>query len=142
MSDPFVAMVLRVPEDLFSDDDELCLAACRFVCTRLESHLVQHGHQIADWIQGGCDEDWGVYFESQCGGQTFDYAIAFFGAPTGEPQNMLILQYHLKTPFFRRLFKGQESLGVDHHLHRTMQQLAREFSSSRMLTQSQFDSES
>ena len=50
MSDRFVAVVVSVPDEHFSDEDDVCLAAGNFVCGRLEPHLLQNGHTIADWI--------------------------------------------------------------------------------------------
>jgi hypothetical protein len=85
-SAPWVAVVVRVPEKYFSDNDDICLQASKFVCSRLESHLIGHGHKIPNWVRGGCEEDWGVYFESQRDGQTFDYAVGFFPVAQGESQ--------------------------------------------------------
>jgi hypothetical protein len=141
MSDQLAAVVIRVPDECFPDDDDICLTASRFVCSRLESHLIQHGHTIADWIRGGCDEDWGVYLESQCDAQTFEYIIGFFPSPSGETQNHIVVQYHLKVPFLKRLFKKREMLDADHRLHESMREFGKTFASSRLLTQSQFDAE-
>jgi hypothetical protein len=141
MSDPPIAVVVRVSEELFPDNDDICLTAGRFVCSRLESHLTQHGHNIAEWIRDGCEEDWGVYFESEHNGQIFDYSICFFPAPAGETQCNMAVQYHVKVPWLQRLFKKPSPLVDGHRLHQTMQEFGEKFSSSRMLTQSQFDAE-
>ncbi len=141
MSDPLFAVVVSVPEEHFPDDDDICLTAGKFVCRRLESHLIQYGHTIADWIRGGCEEDWGVYFESQRDDEVFAYMICFFPDAVGKVQCLMAVQYYLKIPFLKRFFKRPAQLGNDHHLHQTMQEFGNTFSSSRMLTQSQFDAE-
>ena len=141
MSEPFVAVIVRVPEEYFSDDDDICLTAGNYVCSRLESHLIANKHSIPDWIRGGCEEDWGVYFKSQWNDQSFDYAICFAPADSGEEQYWMMIQYHLIPRLFAKWRKLQTSLGADHALHRTMQVFAETFDASRMLTQKQFDSE-
>ena len=141
MSDIPVAVVVSVPEKYFPDDDDTCLTAGKFVCGRLESHLIQHGHKVADWIHGGCEEDWGVYFESQKADELFDYNICFFPDAVGKVQCLMVVQYHLKVPFLKRLFKKPRQLGMDHHMHHTMREFGSTFTSSRILTQSQFDAE-
>jgi hypothetical protein len=141
MSEPLVAVIVAVPEEFFPDDDDICLTACNFVCARLESHLVRHGHSIADWIKGGCEEDWGVYYESQRDTERFAYAISFFPVATGERQCYITVQYRLKVSFLKRLFRKRSQLGSEHPLHKTMEEFGTVFRSSRMLTQSQFDAE-
>jgi hypothetical protein len=141
MYDPLVAVIVKVPGDYFPDDDDIALTAGKFVCSRLESHLVHHGHSIPEWVRGGCDEDWGVYFESQKHGERFDFAICFFGNPVGEFQDQMIVQYGPLTPFLKSLFKRPTDLGEGHHLHKTMDEFGKSFSASRMLTKSQFEAE-
>jgi hypothetical protein len=139
MSDPLMAVVVRAPDEYFPDNDDICLTAARFVCSCLESHLIQHGHDIAEWVGCGCEEDWGVHFESQHNGERFEYSICFFPAPAGDAQCYMAVQYRLHIPWPRRLFKRPRPLDGGHHLHQTMQEFGRTFSSSRMLTQSEFD---
>jgi hypothetical protein len=141
MSDPLVAVVVRVPDEYFPDDDDICLTAGNFVCSRLETHLIRHGHSIADWIRGGCEEDWGVYFESEFDAERFDYAICFFPVPGDEEQYQMVIQYRRKYPLRKRLLSKPRQLEADHHLHKTMKQFGKTFNSSRMLTQSQFEAE-
>lgn len=81
MKEPFVAVVVSVPEEHFSDEDDICLAAGNFVCAGLETHLTENGHSIPDWIHGGCNEDWGVYFESKLKETIYQYHICFFPGP-------------------------------------------------------------
>lgn len=134
-----MAVVMSVPDEYFSDDDDICLAAASFVCGRLEEHLIENGHTIADWTRGGCVEDWGVYYESQRGGETFHYQISFFPYLTDDGESQMIVQYHLKIPFLKRLFTKPRRLGADHSMHEAMRKFGRLFKSSRMLTQSEFD---
>lgn len=141
MAESFVAVVVTVPEEHFPDGDDICLTAGNFVCTKLEAHLAQHGHDIPEWIQGGCDEDWGVYFESKLNETTFQYHICFFPGPQNTTQNQILIQYHVKLPFIQRLFRKPDRLLPDHSMHGTMQSLGNLFSASRMLTQSQFEDE-
>ena len=142
MIEPTVAVVVGVPEELFSDKDEICLNASRFVCARLEQHLIMHGHTIDEWIRGGCDEDWGVYFESKLNSETFDFSISFFPNPVpDDPSSSIIVQYQLKVPFMRRLFGRVSSLEPDHPIHQTMREFAQTFVSSRTLTKTEFDAE-
>lgn len=61
MAESFVALIVSVPDEHFPEDDDICLTAGNFVCSKLETHLIRHGHSIPDWIRGGCNEDWGVY---------------------------------------------------------------------------------
>ena len=141
MADSFVAVVVTVPEEYFKDEDDICLAAGNFVCGQLESHLVQHGHAIPNWIQGGCDEDWGVYFESILDETAFRYHTCFFPSPLDIPQYQLIIQYHVRLPFIKRLFRRNVQLLADDPMHETMRTFGDKFRPSRMLTVSQFESE-
>jgi hypothetical protein len=141
MPDPLVALVVSVPEDLFPQEGGICLPTCNHICSRLESHLVKHGHSIPEWLRGGCEEDWGVCLESQRDGERFNYQIQFFDSPRGQSDGQMMVQYQLKIPFLQRLFQGSSELGADHHLHQTMREFGNSFSSSRMLTNSQFESE-
>jgi hypothetical protein len=141
MTESFVALVVTVPEEHFPDEDDICLTASNYVCAKLESHLVQHGHSILDWIQGGCDEDWGVYFESQRNGTTFQYHICFFPGPRDTTQNQMLIQYHVRLPFMKRLFRKPVELLPDHPIHKTMRSFGDLFSASRQLTQVQFETE-
>jgi hypothetical protein len=141
MKEPFVAVVVSVPEEHFSDEDDICLTAGNFVCSRLETHLTQSGHSIPDWIQGGCNEDWGVYFESNRNGKIYQYHICFFPGPNDNTQNQMLIQYHVRQPFLTRLFRKPPELLPDDPLHETMQSFGRLFAASRMLTQVQFKNE-
>jgi hypothetical protein len=141
MYDPFMAVVVDVPEEYFPDGDDVCLTAGKFVCSRLEPHLVRAGHVGADWLQGGCEEDWGVYFESQLGTETFDYAIIFFPSDDSKLQTRMAVQYHRKLRGLKSWFGKPEPPPADHPIHRTMREFGALFESSRMLTQSEFAAE-
>lgn len=141
MKEPFVAVVVSVPEEHFSDDDDICLAAGNFVCARLETHLTQSGHSIPDWIHGGCNEDWGVYFESKLKETVYQYHICFFPGLNDITQNQILIQYHVRLPFLKRLFRKPAELLPDDPMHETMQSFGRIFGASRMLTQMQFQTE-
>ncbi len=103
------------------------------MCARLATHLVHHGHLIPDWIQRGCDEDWGVYLESTTDDARFQYHICFFPGPADASQNQMLIQYNLQP--------HRANLPPDHSIHRTMQSFGNLFSGSRMLTKSQFEAE-
>ncbi len=141
MADSFVAVVVTVPEEHFPDEDDVCLTAGRFVCRKLESHLVGHGHSVSDWIHGGCDEDWGVCFESTLNNITFQYHICFLPGPQDATQNQMLIQYHVRLPFFRRLFQKPPELSSDHAIHEIMRSFGDLFSELRMLTQARFETE-
>lgn len=141
MENSFVAVVLTVPKEYFHDGDDLCLTACRFVCVELGEHLARLGHSIPNWIQGGCDEDWGVYFESMLNGTTLQYYVSFFPSPRGDIQNQIMIQYQVRRPLLRRLLGKSSYLPPDHSIHETMRSFGDVFGKSRMLTKSQFDSE-
>lgn len=139
MDDPFVAIVVTVPDEYFSDDDDISLKASNFVCHQLESHLVQRGHIIPDWLKGGCDEDWGVYFESLWNETRYQYEIGFWGGPEGDPQQQMIIQYDVLIPFLKRIFRKPVHLSFDDGMHETMRAFGKLFSDSRMLTRDQFE---
>lgn len=142
MANSFVAVVVRVPDEHFPDYDDICLTAGNFVCRKLETHLIQNGHSIPDWIQGGCEEDWGVYFKSKLNETHFDYHIGFFPAPENSSQNQMLIQYRVHLPFLKRLFRNPFALLPDDPMHQIMRSFGDLFSESRMLTQSQFKNES
>lgn len=140
MTDPLVAVVVTVPEEHFSDD-EICSAAGHFVCTQLETHLVQHGHSVPDWIRGGCAEDWGIYFESKLNETSFDYSIGVVQGPQDTTPIQALIQYGVQVPFFKSLFRKPVDLPTDHPIHETMRSFGKLLSPSRMLTQSQLEAE-
>lgn len=141
MAESFVAVAVAVPECRFPDEDEICLAAGRFVCEKLESYLVHHGHSIPEWIQGGCDEDWGVYLESKQNETTFEYCICFHPGPKNTTQDQMLVQYHMRPPLLKRLFRKPAPLLPDDLMHQTMRTFGDLFSSSRMLTRLELEKE-
>ena len=141
MAESHVAVVVTVPDDSFPDDDDICIFAGRFVCEKLETHLIQHGHSIPDSIGGGCNEDWGVYFKSTLNDKLFEYHICFFPGPQGSTQNQMLIQYHARLPFLKRLFRKPLELLPDDPMQKTMQSFGHLFSGSRMLTQLQLERE-
>lgn len=141
MNEDFVAIVVSVPDQYFSDDDDVCLAAGNFVCQQLEAHLAACGHVISPTNSGGCEEDWGVYFRSEWNKRRFDYYIHFFPAPDRTPQNLLLVQYHLRRIFRQWLLRQACRLGPDDPMHETMRTFGELFEHSRQLTQAEFDRE-
>lgn len=141
MKEPFVAVVVSAPEEHFSDEDDICLAVGNFVCAKLETHLAQNGHSIPEGIQGGCNEDWGVYFESKLNGTTYEYHICFFPGPNGTTQDQMLIQYHVRLPFLKRLFRKPAELLPDDPMHETMRLFGKMFASSRLLSKSQLENE-
>ncbi len=87
------------------------------------------------------DEDWGVYFESKLNETTIQYHIGFFPGPQYTTQNQILIQYYVRLPFIKRLFRTPAVLLPDHPMHKTMRLFGDSFNASRMLTQSQFESE-
>ena len=141
MTESCVAVVVSVPEEHFPEEDDVCLTAGKFVCAILESHLMQHGHSIPQWIQGGCNEDWGVYFESQLKETGYQFQICFFPGPQNTPQVQMLIQYHLRLSFLKRLFRKSAELSPYDPMHETMKLFGCRFSTSRILTKSQLENE-
>ncbi len=141
MSEGSVAVVVTVSEEHFSDDDCVCINAAKHVCAKLRTHLLQQGHLVPDWIQDGCDEDWGVYFESKLNDKTFEYHICFFAGPSGTTQNQMLIQYRIRRTLMQRLCRKSNELPPDTPMHETMRSFGELFCASRMLTQTQFVSE-
>ncbi|KAA0142988.1 hypothetical protein V6x_16820 [Gimesia chilikensis] len=140
-TDPYVAVVVRIPEDYFSDEDEICLEAATYVCTLLEEHLIQDGHTVPEWYQGGCSEDWGVYFETILSDEKIEYGIMFFPEEKGAEQRSIMVRYLPWQGFWKSLFFKQPDLAAAHPLHESMERFGKQFESYRMLTQSQLDQE-
>lgn len=138
---PYVAVVVTVPEEYFSDEDDICLAAARFVCAQLEDQLIEDGHDVPDWIQGGCDEDWGVCYETLLAEDRFDYAIMFFPEAKGVEQRSMMVQYQRKYGFWKSLFHKPPVLAAEHPLHASMERFGKRFDSHRMLTKAELDRE-
>ncbi len=141
--EPYAAVVVKVPEEHFSDEDDICLQAARYVCSRLEHRLLRAGHQIKDWLRGGCEEDWGVYYESVFRDQRFQYLIVFFPDERGPEQGLIAVQFHHKgqTSFLKSLFGKPPPFRAAPSLQYLMEELGREFEAHRMLTKAQFDRE-
>ena len=141
MKEPFVAIVVSVPDEQFSDDDDICRAACNFVCTRLEKHLTQNGHSVPSWSRGGCHEDWGAVIESQLNETTYRYHIYYGPGQSDNTLNQMLIQYQRSQPILNWLFGKSSDLLPDDPLHETMESFGRLFSASRMLTRTQFGKE-
>lgn len=136
MADYYRAIAVSVPDE----EDDIALTAARFVCSRLESHLLKNGHAVEDWIKGGCDEDWGVYYESQRGDDRIAYSIGFFPG-IENADNQMFVQYDLKIPFFKAIFRKAKILKSDDQMHETMRSFGKLFDNSRMLTSVEFENE-
>jgi len=140
----YVALVVAVPKEYFSDDDDICLQAAKYVCARLEQQLVRAGHRVEEWTKGGCAEDWGVYYESTFQNGVFQYAIHFFPDERGPEQRLIAVQFNHKPPrsgFLKWLFGKPSAFRAARSLQGLMELLGREFEEYRMLTKAQFDRE-
>ncbi|QDT99918.1 hypothetical protein [Gimesia aquarii] len=137
--DQYVAVVVTVPEDRFQDDDEICLEAATYVCLRLEDHLLKEGHDVQDWIKGGCSEDWGVYYETLLAGDRYEYNIMFFPEEKESEQRSIMVRYLQKQGFLTSLFSKLSGLADEHPLHASMESFGKLFESHKMLSQSQLD---
>ncbi|MBI1248640.1 hypothetical protein GC197_12470 [bacterium] len=141
MPESFVAVIVSVPEEYYSDDDELCHAAGNYVCEKLQSHLVDRRHSIPRWIEGGCEEDWGVYFESEFNQTRFQYYLCYFPGPVQQEDYGILVQYSINGPFLSRLFGKPPVITPSDPMQETMRLFGNLFHESRMLTQSQLDRE-
>ena len=142
--EPYAALVVMVPEEHFADEDDICLQAATHVCSCLERHLLQAGHQIEDWLRGGCAEDWGVYYESTFEGKTFQYMIMFFPDDRGPEQRLIAVQFHSKprrTGLLRALFGKAPPFEAAPSLTDVMELVGRDFEEHRLLTKAEFDHE-
>ena len=64
-TEPYAVLAVDLDPQHFPDGDDICLAAGSYLARELGTFLKQHGHDIPDWIQGGCEEDFGVVLEWQ-----------------------------------------------------------------------------
>ena len=136
-----VAVVVAVPEDQFCEDDELCHTAGRYVCQQLRAVLCDRGHEIPEWCLEGIEEDYGTYFESRAGKQTFSFHIAFFPKPSGQIQDQMMVQYGVRRTLVQNLLGKSVKLPADHSLHDAMKVFAQAFTHCRTLTQTQLEQE-
>jgi len=141
--EPYAALVVMVPEEHFSDEDDICLQAATYVCSRLEHHLLQAGHEVADWLKGGCAEDWGVYYESMFQDQKFQYQITFFPDERGPEQRLIAVQFNQKsqTSLLKSFFGKPQPFRAAPSLRHVIEDVGREFEEHRMLTKAQLDGE-
>lgn len=133
--EPYVAVVVSVPAQYFADDDDICHAAGTHVAQALQACLVKAGHQIPDWVEGGCREDWGVYLESEIAAKTMRYAIEYFPHLSPDQEEQMMIQYDERPgcPDSRR------PLLADDPLHDTMRGFAEGWPSHRLLTQADLE---
>jgi hypothetical protein len=136
---PFAALVVSLPEQHFSDDDDICAGATTDLAVHLEAHLVEKGHSIPDWIQGGCAEDWGTYLRSRKGEVRYDYQIMFF--PRGSDARSIAIMYGVRVGFWRRLFGRQPRLEASDPLHQVLWEFGAKYERPQLVTQAQIDAE-
>ncbi len=137
--DPSVAVVVRVPEDYFSDDDDICIEACMHVCGLLEEQLMASGFEIPDWIRGGCAEDWGVYYECRDSAVRYVFSIGFFPCANAEPQDRIFVQYHLKEPRVLGLLSRNKTVPLDDKMQQALIEFSRSFPDSEFFSEPQFE---
>lgn len=137
MSDTFMGVVVEVPEEHYVDGDDICLAAGRYVWSKLMPHLLEHGHVIEEWCRQPTEEDYGVVSESKLGETVFQYVIICYGNFVDE----MMVQYHVRHPFLKFLFRKPPELAPDDPIHKTMEAFGQLFSKSRMVTVSEFAKE-
>src|SRR5690606_35827460 len=134
----YVAVIVGGPSDFSSEGDDLSLTTGRLVCTRLGDHLTRNGHTIPEFVKRGCDDDWGVYFESTDGEETFQFYIGYFPGDKRTDPGMMFVRYYLKRPFLELLFSEPERTPPRHSLHATMKEFGEAFAYSRMLSEDEF----
>jgi len=131
------ALVFSLASKYFSDDDDICTTAGTHIAEQLGTHLQEHGHNIPEWIQGGCKEDWGVYLESQKDDVRYQYQIMFF--PRDDDTQSMAVVYGIKVGLWRRLFRGQPEISIDDPLNKVLREFGIGFERVELLTQKQFD---
>ena len=136
--EPYAVLIVRLPSEYFLVDDELCHATGTHIAQELETHLEKHGHTIPDWVKGGCEEDWGVYLESEKGDSRYQYAIGFF--PDSDDGRTMAVHYERKVGFWRKLLRGCPPLEIHDPIHDAMRSFGARYELSELLTQEQFDS--
>lgn len=135
---PYAVLLVRLPAEFFSDSDHLCLTAGTHIAQELGSHLEKHGHTIPVWVRGGCEEDWGVYLESEEADSRYQYAVGFF--PDSNDSRTMAVHYERKVGFWRRLLRGCPPLEIHDPIHDAMRSFGTRYEFSELLTEEQFES--
>jgi len=138
MSDLFVAVIVTVPNELFSVDDDISLKAAHFVCDRLAEHLANEGHTISSLYKGGIDEDWGVDLGSTRNKESFYFQISAAPNSSDNGERQMVISYSREDSLFKWLFSKQSVYDAEHHMHESMSKFGEKFESSSMLTMQQY----
>ena len=139
--EPPSVLMLSVPEDWFEDHDDYAVKVSSRICGLLEQHLIEQDHSIPEWVQGGCNEDSYVYYQSMKNEELYVYTIAYF--PNGDEQSrpQMYISYGFKNSFLKALLGRKKQLDSDHSLHAVMSKFGETFLASRVLTHAQFNEE-
>jgi hypothetical protein len=132
----YAVLALTLAPEFFPEGDDICKFAGTHLAHELGEHLEKNGHKIPSWVRGGCQEDWGVYFESERQDVRYQYMIMFF--PRGDVHGMAI-QYDIRVGWFRRLFRGQPSIPMDDPIHEVLREFGTQYKDSELLTRPRFD---
>lgn len=133
--DPAVALVVHVPDEYFSDDDDICRQASLHVCGRLAAYLLNLGHTEEDWVRGGCVEDACVIYETAWQGREYHYCIHYFD------QNQMAIQFDLgfrERSGWKSWFGPALTVPAPAEFAGVMEGFGATFQSHRMLTKSEF----
>ena len=136
-TEPYAVLAVDLDPQHFPDGDDICLTAGSYLARELGASLKQHGHDIPDWIQGGCEEDFGVVLESHRGDVCYNYTIVFF--PESGRDYRMAIQYGIHVGVLRRMFRGVPKLAADDPLHDLLRAFGGQFQNSELLTSSQFE---
>lgn len=148
-SDTYIALAVSLPKPFFPDGDDACWVAGREICSRLERYLVPIGHLIPQSHRGGIIEEWGLTFESRCGGEEYSYDIFYLECPnyTLDDQLKMVIRYHPK-PLLRAEYKWWqwwfakprfEWLAAEHPLYHAMRAFGQTFDWSKMMTRAELN---
>lgn len=107
-----LCIAIQMNIKLFEDEDHLAIKACTELCKQLEEHLKEKKYSIPDWLQnGGCDEDWGVYYEAEI--NDIKLKILFGYYPEDDLEDAILLRIYPYLPFFKSLFKKPKRLSEE-----------------------------
>ena len=109
----YAGIAVKLPGELFSDDDYLCIEAAMHLCFALKRQLLTNGHTVPAWVEDGCEEDWGVYFESELNGARYRYMIGIYPEQIGDEVNWVQILYEPTCGFFRSLFGKKPTIGPE-----------------------------
>lgn len=118
----------NLPGDYFSDRDENCVQAGKFISEELSRHLIDWGHKIPDWIKNASPDNFSQYLESEKDATVFQYFILF--KPRETKVGRVAVRYKVKIGFWRTLFWGTEIIPCNSPIHEMMAEFGNKFDHS------------